>query len=155
MDLYDELEESVKNNPARFSEMEFVADSINRLDELDKDTANEHRKIIFGLIWHHYQTRDITCKNNNKLPYGIEFFNRKKNSINRSTVSVTKEESVSRSPSISKNNSSSNSKSIGSPILYIEESDSQIETIKCVLEKIPPTLQKILLAYVKFYIIEE
>lgn len=155
MDLYDELEESVKNNPARFSEMEFVADSINRLDELDKDTANEHRKIIFGLIFHHYQTRDITCKNNTKLPYGIEFFNRKKNSSNRSTVSVSKEESVSGSHSGIRSNSKSDSKSIGSPILDIDDPESQIETIKCVLEKIPPTLQKILLAYVKFYIIEE
>ena len=146
MDLYDELEEHVKNNPAKFSEMEFVANSINRLDEMDRESANIHRKIIFLLIWHHYQTRDITCKTN-KLPYGIDYFNKRLGSTSRSK-SKSKSSPIMLSPLPAKQKADLNK---------IEErkEEHKIETIKCVLEKVPPTLQKILLAYVKFYMVED
>lgn len=118
-DLYDQLEDNMKNKPLNFSEMQTVADNISRLDELDEESAREHTLIIFLLIFHHYVNRE--GKNGkNKLPYNIDIIGKKRN----------------------KNNSSSSGN---------EENIS----IKCVIEKLPPVLQKILLAYTILYIVKE
>ena len=119
-DLYDQLEDNMKNKPLNFSEMQSVADNISRLDELDEESSKEHSLIIFLLIFHHYVNRE--GKNGkNKLPYNIDIIGKKRN----------------------KNNSSSSS-----------ENEKNI-SIKCVIEKLPPVLQKILLAYTILYIVKE
>lgn len=136
MDLYEELEEIVKNIPTRFSEMEFVSTNIIRLDEMeDKEAQQQHRDIIFLLIWIHYQTRDIN--KTNKLPYGIDIFNKKKNIIR--SDETEKNEDKDKEPKQEQG----------------EEKKDLTETYKCILEKFPPTLQKLLLAYVKFYLVED
>lgn len=136
MDLYEELEEIVKNIPTRFSEMEFVSTNIIRLDEMeDKEAQQQHRDIIFLLIWIHYQTRDIN--KTNKLPYGIDIFNKKKNIIR--SDETEKNEDKDKEPKQEQG----------------EEKEDLTETYKCILEKFPPTLQKLLLAYVKFYLVED
>lgn len=122
--LYNELEKIMLNKPCKFSQMQYVANSFNRLDELGYANANAHRKVIFILILNHSVIKDgIYCKN--KLPYHMEYLGKKrpkpKNKANTET-SVT---------------------------LLDEE-----KPVRCVLEKVPPTCQKILLAYTEIYLIE-
>jgi len=119
-ELYDELEDNMKNKPLNFSQMQSVANNISRLEELEEEHAKQHSLIIFLLIYHHFVNREgKVCKN--KLPYNIDIIGRKRN----------------------KGNSSSSS-----------ENEDNI-SIKCVIEKLPPILQKILLAYTVLYIVKE
>ncbi len=134
--LYDELEAIMRNKPVKFSQMEYVATSINRLDELEDnvrnrtsgepeepegvDAANLHRLIIFVLILHHSVSKDgIFCKN--KLPYHMEYVGKKR----------TKNQA--RDPH---------------EATVVTLIDKESKPVRCVLEKIPPVLQNILLGYV-------